>query len=452
MFLLRLTLYLLESKKVVAFLNLKDNVCTTSESYSACLINPSVSRDARLLTLVTDLVLDEWRQYGCNVTIFKGAQTHVLVWSTRVQRQRTYVVPIKIVLTALGSDVTVVGLTLYCANTSEVLAYVNVVSRECSTSNSYSSCFIATDDTRKIRVMTLAAEIDDGKYLEYGCNVTAFKTGKGLLVSWTTRVYSPIFRDVMLDLVLKMIKLYSMVIRAFKGIPSIQEVQCSGQGLGSDITVLGLTLYCVNSSQVLAYVNILNRECSTSSGYSSCFIASDDPGKTRVMTLAAEIDDGRYLDYGCNVTSFRGGKAHYPALGSDVTVVGLTLYCVNTSEVLAYVNVVSRECSTSSSYSSCFIAADDTRKIRVKTLASEIDDGKYLEYGCNVTSLRAGKTHLVTWTTRVFAPKALWLYDVTAAPRLVRSAIVLSVQPPHKRLSPMQRKRDVLSFVLVTTL
>ncbi|XP_025101742.1 uncharacterized protein LOC112568586 isoform X28 [Pomacea canaliculata] len=92
---------------------------------------------------------------------------------------------------ALGSDVTVVGLTLYCANTSEVLAYVNVVSRECSTSNSYSSCFIATDDTRKIRVMTLAAEIDDGKYLEYGCNVTAFKTGKGLLVSWTTRVYSP---------------------------------------------------------------------------------------------------------------------------------------------------------------------------------------------------------------------------------------------------------------------
>lgn len=99
-----------------------------------------------------------------------------------------------------------------------------------------------------------------------------------------------------------------MSTRNFNGIPTIQEVECSGKTLGLDL--VGITLFSVPDNKIIAYVNVKDKECSTSSGaYSACVFDPLDVHKTRLITLVFGFEDSAGTrSYGCNVTRFRAGQ------------------------------------------------------------------------------------------------------------------------------------------------
>lgn len=85
-----MTLYTAADNRVLAYVNLKDNECSTSESYSACNIDKLDSHKTRLVTLVDDLDLGQTRSYGCNITSLRHGQNHVITWSLEVAVGRCY--------------------------------------------------------------------------------------------------------------------------------------------------------------------------------------------------------------------------------------------------------------------------------------------------------------------------------------------------------------------------
>lgn len=94
-----------------------------------------------------------------------------------------------------------------------------------------------------------------------------------------------------------------MTLRDFRGIEYIQEVQCSGDALASDTSLLFMALYTVQEDRLLASVNLGTRECRTGDVFSSCVIDETDHRKTLLKSLIFELDHERERVYGCNVTN-----------------------------------------------------------------------------------------------------------------------------------------------------
>lgn len=92
--------------------------------------------------------------------------------------------------TTLDSETSLLGITLYLAHKDKILAYVNVRDSKCSTSVSYSACFIDDKDYRNTRLMTLVTAPGDSLPHLYSCNITGFRAGKAYLVTWSHAVPS----------------------------------------------------------------------------------------------------------------------------------------------------------------------------------------------------------------------------------------------------------------------
>lgn len=99
----------------------------------------------------------------------------------------------------------------------------------------------------------------------------------------------------------------------YRNISSIQEVECWGGVLGDEVRVFSLVLFRTLDLSVLAYVNPLANECFTYGEFASCSIVSGDTRKSRLRTLAADLEEGEGREYGCNVTSFKS-VAHLPTV------------------------------------------------------------------------------------------------------------------------------------------
>ena len=97
-----------------------------------------------------------------------------------------------------------------------------------------------------------------------------------------------------------------MTTKSWHGIPSIQEVECTGQALGSDSDVLSMAIFSLADNSVLTSVNLRKNECSTTHSFSACEI-SHDSRNTRLVTLVMDLREGETRVLGCNVTSFRTG-------------------------------------------------------------------------------------------------------------------------------------------------
>lgn len=112
----------------------------------------------------------------------------------------------------------------------------------------------------------------------------------------------------------------------FLGIPSIQQIVCSGEVLESETALLGMTLFSRHDNIILAYVNVRDNECSTSASYSACYIDYNDYRKTRLITLVTDFPEDRTSRaYGCNITGFRAGKAHLLSWSVDVMWISMYL-------------------------------------------------------------------------------------------------------------------------------
>ena len=87
--LLTVTLYDPRDYKVIASANLKSKECTTSASFSLCIIDEKGHR-TKVRTLVLDLGQKESRLFGCNVTVTKGGVTQIRPWSIYVKADSEY--------------------------------------------------------------------------------------------------------------------------------------------------------------------------------------------------------------------------------------------------------------------------------------------------------------------------------------------------------------------------
>ena len=93
-----------------------------------------------------------------------------------------------------------------------------------------------------------------------------------------------------------------MVTRDFKGFPSIQEVECRGNGLNPEVKLLSLRLYRTSDNFVLASLNVFADSCLTYTDYSSCSVNTRDTHKSRVRVLVSDLEEGGSRRFGCKAT------------------------------------------------------------------------------------------------------------------------------------------------------
>ena len=90
-----------------------------------------------------------------------------------------------------------------------------------------------------------------------------------------------------------------MVTRDFKGITSIQEVECLGGGLRAEVKLLSLKLYTLEDNGVVASLNVIANTCLTYTDYSSCSVDTRDTHKSRLRLLVHDLEEGESREYGC---------------------------------------------------------------------------------------------------------------------------------------------------------
>ena len=81
--LLTLALFTRHDDRILASANLKSGQCTTSSSFSSCLIRPTDAHGTRLRALIVDLPEGLPRVFGCNATGVRSGGR--LVTRTRFQ-------------------------------------------------------------------------------------------------------------------------------------------------------------------------------------------------------------------------------------------------------------------------------------------------------------------------------------------------------------------------------
>lgn len=101
-----------------------------------------------------------------------------------------------------------------------------------------------------------------------------------------------------------------IVVRDFRGFPSIQEVECWGGTLEADVKLLSLKLFEAASDSVVAYVNPLTSECLTFREFSSCLIDAIDTRKTKLRVLVSDLEEGHSREYGCVATRLKALDTH----------------------------------------------------------------------------------------------------------------------------------------------
>ncbi|KAK7490290.1 hypothetical protein BaRGS_00018451 [Batillaria attramentaria] len=97
-----------------------------------------------------------------------------------------------------------------------------------------------------------------------------------------------------------------MRVGIFQGIPTIQEVSCSGQALASDSSVFSMSLYA--ERRLLAQVNVMNKECTTSGTFSSCLVHQRDSRSTELRTLVMDLGQNETREFTCELVNQKSGE------------------------------------------------------------------------------------------------------------------------------------------------
>ena len=98
-----------------------------------------------------------------------------------------------------------------------------------------------------------------------------------------------------------------MTSRDFKGLPSLQEVECLGSSLRPEVNLLSLKIYAVRNNKVLASLNVLKNTCLTFSALSSCYVNTSDTHRSRLRVLVPDLDEGESREFGCRVSALDSG-------------------------------------------------------------------------------------------------------------------------------------------------
>ncbi|XP_025101713.1 uncharacterized protein LOC112568586 isoform X2 [Pomacea canaliculata] len=102
-----------------------------------------------------------------------------------------------------------------------------------------------------------------------------------------------------------------MSVRDFRSHASIQEVECRGEGLPSEVKLWSLTIFSLPERTVLAYVNPLSDQCVTMTHFSSCTVDTSDTRNSVLRILVADLEEEETRQYGCNATGLTAiGHSH----------------------------------------------------------------------------------------------------------------------------------------------
>ena len=94
-----------------------------------------------------------------------------------------------------------------------------------------------------------------------------------------------------------------MTAHDFKGIPSLQEVECSGATLNPEVKLLSLQLHRLSDNTALAFLNTYTNNCMTFGDFSSCFIDPTNAHRSKLRILVVDLDEGESRHYGCTVNT-----------------------------------------------------------------------------------------------------------------------------------------------------
>ena len=93
--------------------------------------------------------------------------------------------------------------------------------------------------------------------------------------------------------------------------PSLQEVECSGVTLETEVAFLSMTLYTKRDDKVIAKLMSADNTCLTYVAFASCtLIKSGDRRGSVVRTLVSDLEEGESVNMGCNVTGFGYDSSH----------------------------------------------------------------------------------------------------------------------------------------------
>ena len=98
-------------------------------------------------------------------------------------------------------------------------------------------------------------------------------------------------------------KIAGLTSRDFKGISSLQEVECTGRSLKPEVKLLALQLYRLPENVPLASLNVISNSCVTLGEYSYCAINSADTHRSRLRLLVYDLDEGEGREYKCTANT-----------------------------------------------------------------------------------------------------------------------------------------------------
>ncbi|KAL8582739.1 hypothetical protein ACOMHN_061618 [Nucella lapillus] len=93
-------------------------------------------------------------------------------------------------------------------------------------------------------------------------------------------------------------------VKGFRGIPHMQEMECSAQTLESDAELYSIAIFRHGDGVKIASLMPWKDECLTSSTFSSCHVDKRNPRLSKLVIIVSVSEYEEYEEhlFGCNLT------------------------------------------------------------------------------------------------------------------------------------------------------
>jgi len=94
-----------------------------------------------------------------------------------------------------------------------------------------------------------------------------------------------------------------LIVRDFKGLHSLQEVECTGRDLKPEVDLLSLSMFKISDNAVLGTLHVIKNSCFTHTDFSSCYIDPVHSRQSRLRILVSDLEEGESRQYGCEANA-----------------------------------------------------------------------------------------------------------------------------------------------------
>ena len=94
-----------------------------------------------------------------------------------------------------------------------------------------------------------------------------------------------------------------LIVRDFKGLHSLQEVECTGRDLKPEVDLLSLSMFRISDNAVLGTLHVIKNSCFTHTDFSSCSIDLAHSRQSKLRILVSDLEEGESRQYGCEANT-----------------------------------------------------------------------------------------------------------------------------------------------------